>query len=815
VSVFVGVAVCILLVETVGLPSSGFSATHNLSSVAENVPWSGYWWPVNEGAIVKGYRVDPPSPIEKYDLYASGMYPGIASSFELTNSYDIYAPPWWGYCFAWANASVLEPIDFVESASKGIFFSIGDKKGLVTLSHADDPQLLQPCNSPVSFHQYLLEYIGEQKMAFVADLDSSEEVWAYPIYSYEMTISESAGYDDITCSIRYADDNVVPDFVGTQVRYKTYTYMLEKDSSGDYIGGTWTGNSIEDHPEFIWIPVSQAAKNPYLDYAKVLEIVKSTGDDTDSVSNLTPGHYAVVIHPGETDALSINAPSNSSFSVSLVLDRQRYTGMVLPEYSLIFSESGTGVSTGSVTDELQTIHTDVATDTLFLLNLSSASANPRPDFIHVYVDISYAENQYFLNPIENGLWSGIALTNHNSGKTRLYATYLNSNTYLPRVTFLDIALSPNAIAANFLNGSRIPADNFTEGTPSVLRISSDASLEIAGLKGDEATLSGPPKIGITGQADTIRIVPELSYVFGAGPKASLTFYNPENGAVDCGLTYLTDAGSLIKQYDFSIPGSSRETFLPGAYPGKMDINGWALFTASSENIIGNVKITTATLSDEIPLLSPGTIFYAPLLAVCEGWQTWLTLFNTSPNATNVALKCYNGLANVDETTVSLAGYGKKYLNANELFDGIDNPADCHAWLQVLSSVNVAGFITYKHEDNAISSVPLYDETKFSTVISLGLAASDSNTWWTGILILNPSDAPVTVNITGYDQSGLVKGTRSVSINAKENYPVTIEQLFGDTSYSVEHLKIGSSASVAVFALYGNKALEYISGAVLH
>ena len=71
---------------------------------------------------------------------------------------------------------------------------------------------------PEEFHFWLLNYIKDQKKAFVADLLAGEEVWSFPIYRYEMQSSRSGNVESVSVRIYYANDFVPPDRIGTQIR---------------------------------------------------------------------------------------------------------------------------------------------------------------------------------------------------------------------------------------------------------------------------------------------------------------------------------------------------------------------------------------------------------------------------------------------------------------------------------------------------------------------------------------------------------------------------------------------------------------------
>lgn len=797
---------------------NGAFAETKLVGQSEHIPWSGYWWPLSKGEIVNGYRGSPhPSPLEKYDLYVSGSYPGSASSWELVNRYSPSGELWWGYCNAWANATVLENIDFSVSAEDGIFFNIGDKKGLMTLLHSDDMVIVKYCNTPLYFHQYLIEYIGEHKIPIVSDLDMTGEIWSHPIYRYEMTINELSGYDDVACQIRYAADDVEPDIKGTETRFATYYYRLYKDQGGNYTGGEWVGDSISGHPEMVWVPVSQAAKNPHLDYNIIKEMVVKSDDDVEKKETISPGHHALILYPEDSDTLSFNVPAQSKMVIKLVLDPQSRQGQALPQYELRLGEDP--ISSGEISNDMVNIKTENnSTDNLtYELVITSDSSNQYSDFIHFYLDITFTENVFFLNATSANYWSGIAICNYHGDTNKFYATYLKTENHYPVATIpLEPSLPANANLSRVLNKSELPYDYYTEGDASILRVSSQYPMEIIGLRGDSNSLFGPPRLKtINAESSVSLVIPDLTYIFGSYNEASLNLFNQGSSEIACDIDYYTVGGDLKKEYNWTFPPEYMETYSPGKYPGDMDFGGWALLSASSNEIQGNVKYLKSGLSDEIPLLEPGTVFYLPLLAVCEGWSTFLTLFNTTENKADIFLLASNGVDKKELVLISLNPYEKKELDINTIFSNIDDTDFCNSWLKIAAFSNIAGFGTYNYKDQARASFKLFNENNFSTDVNLGLAASDEDTWWTGVLVLNTNDAPLVVSISGYDKEGQLVKTVEKSLLAEESVAITVENLFPEKRLTINSLRLHADLPVGGFALYGNKDVNYLSGIFLN
>jgi|GEM_PF-1078228 len=256
-------------------------------------PWSGWWWPMLDDPAYAPHMYDSDGPMEKYDTYVvngGGSNPG-GNTWE----YDTHRTTdpdnsWWGHCHAWAAAAILETTEPTTSKTKrGVDFAIGDQKGLLTECHYDDPvngdfwgtRYNGPDDDindiyPHDFHNVLLDEIGADSTSVVMDTCATEQVWNYPAYMYSMKYDPDIGDPSkthVTCTVWFADDNVDPDYVGTDSFTKTYYYYLTGGTSNP-TGGAWEGDSVNDHPDFVWHPESQQADEGCpLNYNTVKEIV--------------------------------------------------------------------------------------------------------------------------------------------------------------------------------------------------------------------------------------------------------------------------------------------------------------------------------------------------------------------------------------------------------------------------------------------------------------------------------------------------------------------------------------------------------------
>ncbi|GEM_PF-614009 len=262
-------------------------------------PWNGYWWPLNNNGLCTGQDYNKyPSPMEKYDMALNQKY--HATTWEINNHYFPDAPYWWGHCNGWAVASILEQEPTHKSTFNSIVFYVGDLKGLLSECHqgasgttygtrymGDDNQQAFDDINPLDLQNVLKMYLKDNNTPILIDADPTKEIWTYPVYKYELSYTDEGNTRHCTLTVYCATDSYdngilnPDDFGDTHSFTKTYTYDLTLDSNGDPVSGEWTGNSVNDHPDFAWYPDNDAGKNPYVSLAQVHSIMSNDYSDED------------------------------------------------------------------------------------------------------------------------------------------------------------------------------------------------------------------------------------------------------------------------------------------------------------------------------------------------------------------------------------------------------------------------------------------------------------------------------------------------------------------------------------------------------
>ena len=258
-------------------------------------PWSGPWWPMRNG----GLNV----PLGKYDKITGLASVAWENKHNLAGNFR-ELPGWYGFCHAWAAASILEKepqqVRYISLADSQLPLEIDDQKGIVTACHTrdlantwgirfnegDDQEDYEDL-SPEELWQVLNRYVGKHGVPIVLDIEPGSQVWNFPVFEYEVKYRSSGGKYNGVMVIQLADDAVAPNYLGTQVIKKTYTFTFRmKDGCIVEGSGQWTGNSVNDHPDFAWSPYKCVTQNPEVKHDKVVQLVYNTNTISSSLSNV-------------------------------------------------------------------------------------------------------------------------------------------------------------------------------------------------------------------------------------------------------------------------------------------------------------------------------------------------------------------------------------------------------------------------------------------------------------------------------------------------------------------------------------------------
>ncbi|MCK5681527.1 hypothetical protein KAI46_12030 [bacterium] len=799
------IVVSLVLLILLQLPGLGYSQVTILTGQAERHPWSSYWWQTSVGKLVEGYRGHP-APIEKYDLYVDGYFPSSATWTGSSIWYNPYAPSWYGLCHAWVNASILETMEIQPSSRNGAFFAIGDKKGLLCACHDTDEIIYKMCSgSPEYFHRYLLDYIGEQSQAIGADLDPSEEFWSFPIYKYEMEITSGETLDQVKCTIFHANDlEVEPDFCGTVEVIRNYEYSLEKDADGAYLigSGQWLGASKSDHPNSVWVPVGVVQEETILDYETVLDIVQSQGDGFAENLPLQPGHFLLIPSPQKARILTIKPEVGEKFSCSVGLDDQT------PEGSRGFYRLRKNRITtieGELANELQFLEIESRSgNDEYELTLYCEPDGESPAFVHLYVDVeTLYETRFHDLPTYNS-WFGTAFIGHDPGRAWLQ---IDGSHGLPLAGGALVELEPAQRQLLTLAG-RQTYDYYQKGDPVTIKLSSTTPLNSLFLLGNDYGLWGGTSRALVG--NELRVVPWLSKIgfYYSPEKSNLTLRNCSVESLDLAISYFSDDGEPAAQVDQSLAVNEVVNFVPGAYPGGVNIKGWALLTPDGAGLDGClIRDERNKCKDLLPLLGLGNEFSVIHLAVSGGWRTTLNLYNTNDTQTTIILRLHCLITPFErDATFTVPPWGHlEQPISGELWD-VDDGDLSNAWFEVKAAAEIAGCVSYRDNDVGLASLALESVDQSQTRVLAHIANDEA--WWTGMVVVNLSGEVVECDLVGFNANGLELQKKVITLDGYEKISGLAYGWFDENvQKQVASIKLERAQNLKTLAVYGTVSGE--------
>lgn len=312
------------------LPTSGSVPT-------EKIPYSGYWYPRREHGTNYRPASGGLSPLGKYDRsFNAGQ--SKAADWEEKNhtaAANSEEAAWAGHCNGFSAAAQRHMRPKKSVVKNGVTFEIQDIKALLAEIHMSakylflggrrcendqriplpgerpDPTKINECQdiNPGTFHAAVANWIGIAKHTVIFDDRVSSQVWNYPMYAYQSTVtamtlqdalkeitgSRNGSYRFNPTAVKFSFIDMTVTFAdaaeetsGTTIaKTQRYTYILELNDKDEIIGGEWVRGSVSDHPDFLWVafePVlangSSAFGNPHVDPAQVIRLwAESIGAD--------------------------------------------------------------------------------------------------------------------------------------------------------------------------------------------------------------------------------------------------------------------------------------------------------------------------------------------------------------------------------------------------------------------------------------------------------------------------------------------------------------------------------------------------------
>jgi hypothetical protein len=256
--------------------------TDNESATASKIPWSGWYWPLPQYETLPN-MYDPNGPLEKYDAYVLATRGNNPGALEWELDKHASGEGWSGHCHAWAAAAIFEP-EPKAVTREGIKFTQDQVEGLLTETYNSPGWKYwgTPCEdcsqtstqfqdvTPADLDMVMREYMGNQRKNVILDIDPGTPIWNYPAYKYARTAVVNGDVQEVSITITIAVPKI--NVGGTSSDTMRYTYILREGTPGE-----WTGASVTDHPDFIWVPTSRyrgdGRVNTGIKYTIVQEII--------------------------------------------------------------------------------------------------------------------------------------------------------------------------------------------------------------------------------------------------------------------------------------------------------------------------------------------------------------------------------------------------------------------------------------------------------------------------------------------------------------------------------------------------------------
>ncbi len=760
------ITISILLFSLLAV-TSAWAGSDSASVPAHRIPWSGYWWPKTYGELVRGYT-NQPSPLAKYDAYIKGYFPGPTMKMGEELTYNPNAPAWHGYCDAWAAASILEPEPSAAGTLLGIPFNVGDKKGLLTAYYGNNYSVVMygsRYTGPGSdsndiypggvqgFHQTLINYIAYQGLPIVIDIDPGVEVWNYPVYRYVMEWTDVGTSRYVTTTVWMADNGVSPDFVGTVFQTRTYTYVLDIDANGELLDspGRWTGDSINNHPDFMWFPTSVGNTHPYLDRDAVRVIADSQVDGSDDrfEPNTTMETAHAIIEARKGRYYWASSQNADWFRVALGSQDDFYTFLHSPASDLdiqIFDARGNTV--GSTFPNGAHIGT-VPADGDYYVRVLPGSTKGR------YYNISFYTSPSDLIPhiAAFGGWeTSLNLVGREPSYDEARITLFGAARDL---LFKEETHVPQNWAVRTVWSETLGAAAGSGRTAKVLNLDADAAplgFFSYALGNQRANIP----LGVA--PERTLLVPKLSR--GGSWHTGIALMNTNvRASATVRMTAFNDAGAVVGEDTFSIgAGQNRVGFVHdfGAVP---DHASWMRF-AADQPLQGFVLWGVVGTGAEaglcgVPLLRSrhaGRVLFIPHLATYGGWETEVAVVSLAQSGlTSIAVTGYTAQGTPTQPRMlTLGPHGVWRGPVQQLFG--DHWHEGLVWAKIEADQDLSGYQLFSNGPGGLAAMPLLTEGDARTELSVKFIP-DLTRDWLGLALLNTSNRKTDIRAVPYDAQG--------------------------------------------------------------
>lgn len=200
------------------------------------------------------------------------------------------------------------------------------------------------------------------------------------------------------------------------------------------------------------------------------------------------------------------------------------------------------------------------------------------------------------------------------------------------------------------------------------------------------------------------------------------------------------------------------------------------------------------------------VLHAAHAASTPDWWTRLTVLNRGISITPVLIELFDGTGvKLDSTTVPGLPIGGVYqADIDAIF--AKSYAGSDLWLRISGSSELCGAVEFGTRDGrTLSIVPLFDNPSTRIVFPyVYITPSTSESYYTGITVLNPNDAVNEVTLRAYTEDGELLAEHPESVPPGAKYVRLVDQIFDGVPdpNAIRMIRVSAGLPVLGFELFG-------------
>jgi len=303
---------------------------------------------------------------------------------------------------------------------------------------------------------------------------------------------------------------------------------------------------------------------------------------------------------------------------------------------------------------------------------------------------------------------------------------------------------------------------------------------------------------------------------------SLMLVNPSQDDANVILTLYDGEGSQKESKTFLLKGRGRWVQDAGTFFSSLSETD-SIFVQADRPIVGmeifGDNKATACL-EGIQTKGTYSILYSPHVAVGNLgvlYESFLTMINTSGADATLQITLFDdsGVQQGEIQTVDLAAQRKKILDIGVLFS-ISGAATGYLKVDTQGASGIVGCITFgdASQGEFLSCLPLQWEGHDDYILGhIANGTLGSITYFTGMAVLNPDDDDREVQISAYNQYGVLLDSQSMTINGHHRGIFLLDGLMpGLAAIFGGYILVDGpdEGELMVFILFGNAPFQFLS-----